>query len=491
MKFFSQLSLRYKLPVAFGVTIVITALIISGALSWYTYRQMRDDLFATAESISRTLARGLAPLMLRDDVWQAFESIVTPLTPTADEKKVNKLVIVLDKEQRIFVSSQPRTFVMQQHLIDLDAEYKPVLARLNTTRVVTWYEETGTLAGHIFVAAPIQAEDGLPLGTVIVRFADSLFLDRFNEARNRVALATLATIGLLLPVGWLFSKRLTEPLISLRKRMATLPGQALASAMESSGPSHTDEIGELANQFDTMKAELAKNEVLKTQIASADRMAAIGRLAAGIAHEINNPLGGLINAVNTFERYGDNKELAHKTTSLLKRGLAQIKDTVGAMLVEARLESRAFTAEDVDDLRTLAAADQRTKSVNLVWNCDLVAPVALPATPLRQLILNLLLNAIKATDNGGTVECDIHVRSTMFGITVKNTGKVIPPDRLLKLFEPYETENSSGNGLGLWICYQIVQQLRGTIDVVSENGLTEIAVDLPIESQINLTMAAV
>lgn len=480
---YSQMSLRYKLPLAFGFAIVITALIISAVLSWYTYRQMRDDLFANAEGISKTLARGLAPLMLRDEVWQAFENIVTPLTTVADEDPGQKLVIVLDKEQRVFVSSRPKVFPMQRRLIDLDREYEPVLARMKADETNTWYEETGTLAGHIFVATPILAEDGSPLGSVIVRFADSLFLDRFNEARRRVAWATLATISLLLPLGWLFSKRLSDPLVLLRKRMASLHGQARLNSEEATYRPFTDEIRELAAQFDKMKAELAKNEMLKTQIASADRLAAIGRLAAGVAHEINNPLGGMINAVNTFERYGDNKELASKTISLLKRGLAQIQHTVGAMLVEAKLESRAFTPEDIEDLKTLSNAEQPGKSVHVNWETNIHVPVALPATPLRQLILNLMLNAVTGAEENGHVGCRIHLESGLLSIIVHNTGPVIPSQRLPKMFEPYEVENSAGNGLGLWICYQIVTQLKGSIRVKSENKETTFSIGLPVECE--------
>jgi two-component system NtrC family sensor kinase len=480
---YSQMSLRYKLPLAFGFAIVITALIISAVLSWYTYRQMRDDLFASAEGISKTLARGLAPLMLRDEVWQAFESIVTPLTTVATENPGYKLVIVLDKEQRIFVSSRPKALPMRRRLIDLDREYEPVLARMKPDETITWYEETGTLAGHIFVATPILAEDGMPLGSVIVRFADSLFLDRFNEARRRVALATTATISLLLPLGWLFSKRLSDPLVLLRKRMESLHGQARSSSEEATRRPLSDEIRELATQFDKMKAELARNEILKTQMASADRLAAIGRLAAGVAHEINNPLGGMINAVNTFERYGDNKELGAKTISLLKRGLAQIQHTVGAMLVEARLESRAFTPEDIDDLKTLTNAEQSGRSVHVVWDNNIRVPVALPATPLRQLILNLMLNAVAAAEENGHVGCRIHFDGGLLSITVRNTGPVIPSQRLLKMFEPYEVENSAGNGLGLWICYQIVTQLKGSINVKSEEGETSFSIELPVECE--------
>ncbi len=483
MRGYRKLSLQYKLPIAFGLAIVVTALIVSGVLSWYTYRQMRDDLFVDAEGISKTLARGIAPLMLRDEVWQAYESVVAPLTTASGNKAGQKLVIVLDKNRRIFVSSQPRAFPMQRRLVDLNAEYRPILNRLSPDKILTWYQKTGPLAGHVFVAAPILAEDGLPLGTVIVRFADTLFLDRFNEAGRRAALATLATVLLLLPLGWGFSKRLAEPLVALRRRMAGLPGQAGMAIEASHGQFRSDEIQDLSDQFDHMKAELAKNELLKTRIAAADRLAAIGRLAAGIAHEINNPLGGMINAVNTFERFGESKELAAKTTSLLKRGLAQIKETVGAMLVEARLESRAFTPEDIDDLKTLVGADLATKPVHIVWNVNIDAPIALPATPLRQLILNLLLNAIAASDQNGVVQCSLHFEDGMLAITVRNSGKQVPQDRLLKLFEPYEAESSSGNGLGLWVCYQIVQQLNGVISVNSEGKFTAFVVELPARQE--------
>ena len=477
---FSSLSLRYKIPIAFAVAIVATAIVISGALSLYTYRQMRDDLFSNAAGISKTLARGLVPLMQRDEVWQAFETIVTPFGSPGAGGTPSQLVVVLDDKKRVFVSTQPTAFPLQQVLTDLDANYRPVIDRMDVEKTSTWYEETGALAGHVFAATPILADDGLALGTVIVRFADSLFLERFNEAKKRVAVATLVVVLCLVPLTWWFSTRLTEPLIALRHRMAALPSSGLIAGSGGSARSRSDEIAELSVQFDEMQRQLRVGEALKAQMATADRLAAIGRLTAGIAHEINNPLGGMLNALSTFERFGNADPLAVKTTSLLKRGLEQIKETVGALLVEAKNESRALAPEDLDDIRTLVEADHLNRNVALDWQCAVSESLPLPATPVRQLLLNLLLNARAASDVDRSVLCEVHHDDAALRIRVSNHGKPLSEARVARLFEPYPEQDSGGNGLGLWVCYQVVQQLAGKIEASSAGGQTEFRVTLPL-----------
>ena len=114
-----------------------------------------------------------------------------------------------------------------------------------------------------------------------------------------------------------------------------------------------DEIGQLGKAFKKMLVELKEKEQLQQHVIASDRLAAIGRLTAGIAHEINNPLGGMLNAISTYKRHGVQDALTLKTLSILERGLLQIKDTVAALLVEAKARTRPFDLNDVADICTL------------------------------------------------------------------------------------------------------------------------------------------
>ena len=153
-----------------------------------------------------------------------------------------------------------------------------------------------------------------------------------------------------------------------------LPGHLACDLYES-----RDEIGRLGAGFKAMLGELKSKQDLERQMIAAERLAAVGRLTASIAHEINNPLGGMLNAINTQRRYGQLDAMGERTFSLLERGLVQVRDTVSALLVETRTSNRPFGPDDAEDVRTLVAPDIARHQVCLEWDVRLDA-----RSPCRQ-----------------------------------------------------------------------------------------------------------
>jgi signal transduction histidine kinase len=476
-----DLSYRYKVPLTLSLVIVITAAVVSAILGWQTYRDLRADLVTGAESLGRTLSRALAPVLLRDEVWQAYEIVVTPLDQSDRSDSPQKTITVLDPKGAIYVSSHPGKFPMLAPLGSVSASFAAleaaILAPSNSGSVATEDAE----GDQILVAVPILADDGTRLGTVLLAYAESLFLPRFYATLKRVTLSTLLVLAILVPLGWHMGRRMAVPLLELTasmRRVGTAPRQELTRRLHHGG----DEIGQLGRQFEQMLDELEEKQNLEKQMIGADRLAAIGRLTAGIAHEINNPLGGMMNAINTFKRHGKLDPVAARTLSLLERGLTQIRDTVGALLVEARVETHALTHEDIEDIRTLLEPQAAEKSVVLEWENELAEPLPLPSTQVRQVLINLLLNAVQAASERGRVGCRIARVNGALVLDVCNDGKVIPEGELDHLFEPFAAAEDPGGGLGLWVTYQIVHQLKGTIDVSSAAPETRFVVNLPVGS---------
>jgi two-component system, NtrC family, sensor kinase len=477
-----DLSYRVKTPLSVTLVILLTALIVSATLLARAYQDSRQDLIANAMSLGKVLARTLAPSLTRDEVWQAYETIMTPLERGAAENDGQRVIIVLDGRGEVYVSSRPTEIPMLTAFQEIAPEFAELM---NTIRFRGGQEPY--LLHHVdperfMIVVPVLAEDGTTLGTLILSYARALLLPRFYDTMQQVILATLFVLAVLLPVGWYWGKRLTDPLSQLANCMGRV-GSERPSQISCDLNEGGDEIGLLSGRFRRMLEELRQKEELERGVLATERLAAVGRLTAGIAHEINNPLGGMLNAVSTYHRHGSPDPLTSRTISLLERGLLQIKETVGALLVEARLESHALTPQDIHDIHTLVLPDVHGKSLELLWDSRVREPLALPSTQVRQIMLNLLLNAIQASDMGGEVACRLRQGGGGLSLEVVNHGTSITSEQMVHLFEPFATASGQGHGLGLWVTYQLVQQMEGRIEVEGDDRRTVFRVFLPVRDR--------
>jgi signal transduction histidine kinase len=112
------------------------------------------------------------------------------------------------------------------------------------------------------------------------------------------------------------------------------------------------------------------------------------------------------------------------------------------------------------------------------WNNALQGAAEVPSTLVRQVLMNLLLNAIQAAPPGGLVGCTVRTVHDRLSLEVVNDGRYFSPAQLERLFEPFA--NTTGTGLGLWVVYQIVQQLGGEIRVANGPPATRLEIDLPL-----------
>ena len=306
-------------------------------------------------------------------------------------------------------------------------------------------------------------------------------------SNNRMLLG-IAIITILVVGGAIFlllDSLVVRRLALLARAMERYPQEAGADGL----PAGPDEVGELANKFRELCARLTASQQeldqARAQVFQNEKLAALGRLTAGIAHEINNPLGGMLNCVKGMREDPDDREMAGRYLDLLDKGLTRIGQTVRQLLNFGRRDPLQLKPVQIDELIRECCALLAHSHNNIEFNLDLHLREAYPVDleALKQVIVNIGLNAIQAMAQGGTLTVRSAAADAGVVLSFADTGSGIDPDHMAKIFEPFFTtkEVGQGTGLGLSISHSLVQRMGGTISVESEPGRgTIFRIELPM-----------
>lgn len=251
-------------------------------------------------------------------------------------------------------------------------------------------------------------------------------------------------------------------------------------------PDESSEIGGLMASFNQMAGALREREHLATRLAKEERSAQLGRLASGMAHEVNNPLGGMLNVIDTLRKHGDDQETRLRALDLLERGLTGIANVVRAMLTTYRNmpTKRSLHPRDLDDLQFLLQHEVTQRNLTLRWLNALPDNLPTDGSILRQTALNLLLNACAASPAGSTVEFAAESVNDFVVICVRDSGPGLP-NAVRKLFDcPLLAPQAPTQelGLGVWTVCRLVGRAGGQIEVLkSDEAGTNLRVTVPFE----------
>lgn len=223
--------------------------------------------------------------------------------------------------------------------------------------------------------------------------------------------------------------------------------------------------------------DLSEIQHLKREIARSQRLASIGRLAAGVAHEIRNPLSSIKGFATYFkERYRDTPK-DHQIAEIMIQEVERLDRVIGQLLEFARPMSIQRRATQLDALirhsLKMVEGDARQKGITLNVESDPhINAVHIDPDRIKQVLLNLFLNAMEAMSEGGKLSVAVLRLDTnrSIQITVSDTGPGIKPEDLPNLFDPYFTTKPSGTGLGLAIVHKIIESHQGEIEVKSMSG---------------------
>lgn len=474
-----NLSFQHKIPLWGGALIIVSTLSVSGTLMYQTYNDLKSTLITSAGNLGSTLAQTLIPPLLHDDVWRGYEIVRAPFRERDTDNPVHpEVAMALTSELDIFVSSDPDHYPMLQTVKTAGPDFAQLADALTPREIPSVMVLEPTDSARLFVAVPM-IDSGSRLGTLLLVYSRSALHTMFLRSAAGAGLLGLVVLAVLLPVNWYWGQRMATPLVRLALRMDEIQDR-LPEHLEPELYDYNDELGRLFQAYNRMVEVLREKALLEQGIVSAERLVAVGRLTAGIAHEINNPLAGMLTALDTLKQRGNLDARTLRTLGLVERGLLQVRDTVAALLVEARQEKRDLSRQDLLDVKTLIQPVAAKHGVMLEFALEVPPLLPIPAGPIRQVLINLLNNAVAAADRGGWVRCGIGAADGLLCMAVSNSGEPIPPEHLNDLFEPFVSYREGGHGLGLWVTYQLVSQMLGRIEVACDERRIEFTVSVPL-----------
>ena len=256
-----------------------------------------------------------------------------------------------------------------------------------------------------------------------------------------------------------------------------------------------NEIGDLGRDFNRMVQQLRESRedverLHRAQISRAEHLATLGELAAGLAHEIRNPLAGIAGVIEIVGRDLPVTSPACAVVEDVRLEIAQINHILTDLLQMARPHLPEVRTSDlnitVEHAVMLVCQQVPSTPIKIELEKDPNLPnVEHDSKQIHQLVLNLLLNAVQAIDGAGAIRVQVSALRGDAAITVIDTGCGIAPEHLPNIFRPFYTTKGNGTGLGLSLARQIAEEHHGRIEVTSEVGKgTTFLVVLPLQQAI-------
>jgi signal transduction histidine kinase len=484
--FFSRLSLQYK----FIIITTFAIILIMSVLGYLAVEREKNILYKEIEKEGRLLGETLAIPIINDLIYERLGLVEEGglldnyILEIFNRKDANLLYIaILDDEGKV-ISHNTIT------------EYGKVYADPLTMKAL---RADSTVIQHFSENKHNALDFGVPLSIGKKRWGTLKFgisLEKVeHEIFTTVKRIIVLTIALLIAgfaVILLLSRRFISPITHLANTMEKARGDFLDLRVEVKGH---DELAMLGERFNSMieRIRQANEELKKTheKLVQSEKLASIGILAAGVAHEINNPLGGLFNCLQMLKQNGDNPEFRTKYMELIREGLDRIESTVSKLLWMARKAEHSPADVKIGSVveSVYSLVEYKLRKGRITFESEIPDDLHIFIDPhdFQQLLLNLFINAIQAMRDGGLLAVRGYREDSSVKIEVKDTGCGIMQEDIGRIFDPFFTTKPTGEGtgLGLWLTYEIVRNYGGEILVESTLGKgSRFTLSLPVNQVI-------
>jgi len=324
----------------------------------------------------------------------------------------------------------------------------------------------------LLIKFPISDFSGSAIGSVVILQEDRLpQIIAKSQLTLLILLSVISALSIFILIITL--KRLMQPIVRLKEGAEKIGRGEFGYRIEVTSK---DEIGELSEGFNTMAQNLKNLQIMEERLRQSERLAAVGKFAAGIAHEINNPIGNVIGVAKLMKKNVSNEADEEDIETIIKNAdrCARItKDLLTYSRQSPPQKEMASVNILIDD--ALNAVKHQINSRDIKINKELrvdLADIYMDPLQISQALNNILLNAVQSIDNSGSITIETLLSGGMVEIVITDTGCGIDEDIRGRIFDPFFTTKAvgEGTGLGLAISYGIIQNHGGEITVESRKG---------------------
>ena len=357
--------LAIKLSVTITTVVTGVGFLIGAIMVVQDWTRSQEVLGEKALLLAESVAITTPKAMMRNDYWSLYLSL----------KNMNSrqhgiiTAMILDTEGRIQAHLLPAKNPMglvysPESSIELDLFKQATATRKPIVLSGGGFTKTGFQEGVI----PLFSDQKY-LGVVRVRLSVAQLYEESKTSAIIVLALVLCFVIIGSLLGTIVSRRMVKPLTAITQGLEAV-GRGEMTDFSPVPIKDRDEIGRLGVTFNQIMVELAEKKMLEEEVAMSEKLVALGRITAGVAHEINNPLAGLLNCIDTLREHPENKALIDRYLPVIDQGLHRIKDIVHNMLVGLRMEEggEIESIDHIDKLYDLISVDIDDMNIEILWD---------------------------------------------------------------------------------------------------------------------------